>query len=96
MDRKLILWDVDSAQPIAILEGHDNYVVALALSLDGKKLASGSWDGTVRIWDPRADSWHLRACEIANRNLSIDEWETYIGDQVPYQLGCQPSAMPGK
>ena len=66
------------------------YVVGLAISRDGARLASASWDGTVMVWDARVDDWHLRACEIANRQLTPEEWTTHVGEGVPYRTVCPP------
>jgi WD40 repeat protein len=36
------------------LKGHDNFVTALDISPEGRLIASGSIDGTVRIWSVEA------------------------------------------
>ena len=36
------------------LEGHTGSVIAVAYSLDGKTLASGSGDKTVKLWDSQS------------------------------------------
>jgi WD40 repeat protein/serine/threonine protein kinase len=46
----LLLWDLKAKKAIA-LAGHDATVMALAVSPDGKSLATASYDRTVCLWD---------------------------------------------
>jgi WD40 repeat protein len=43
--------DAKTGELIATLRGHSDRVVALAFSADRSLLASGSWDGTAKVWD---------------------------------------------
>ena len=45
------LWDVASGENIHTFWGHTTDVQSLAFSPDGKLLASGSFDGTILLWD---------------------------------------------
>ncbi len=44
------LWDASTGQELFTLVGHTDWVQGLAFRPDGKRLASTSLDGTVRIW----------------------------------------------
>ncbi len=45
------LWDVQTGELLSTHAGHKNFVKTMALSKDGKTLATGSWDGTILLWD---------------------------------------------
>ena len=47
----VLLTDLASGETVFEGKGHTGRLTFVAVSADGKKLASGSHDGTVRVWD---------------------------------------------
>jgi WD40 repeat protein len=77
-----------SHQPIGQpLTGHSNFVTSVAFSLDGKTLASGSWDSTIIPWDVDAQSWDEQICQRAGRNFTDAEWDLYFPNEE-YRATC--------
>jgi WD40 repeat protein len=50
-DDSVTLWDIETRKVISKWTGHTNVVYALCWRADGEQVASGSWDGTARVWD---------------------------------------------
>jgi WD40 repeat protein len=53
---EVLVWDTISGKELHRLPGHRDEVFALAFSPDSKLLATGSFDGTIRLWMPWAVS----------------------------------------
>lgn len=86
-DRHVMLWDTASTDAIATFTGHNAGINALDFSPDGASLMSGGDDGQVMFWQVSRSAWRDAACHIANRNLTADEWQRFLGDR-PYHETC--------
>jgi WD40 repeat protein len=62
-DNALQFWDVGTGVQRASLKGHLAWVRCLAVAQGGLVVASGSYDGTVKVWQPR---------ELAYRDLLLN------------------------
>jgi len=78
----ILLWVIDSNQLLRKfgepLESHTDIVRRLVFSHDGLTLVSGSFDSTLILWDLSIESWKETACNIAGRNLTLEEWNLFL------------------
>ena len=47
----IVAWDVASGKELSRMTGHTEPVDAIAMTIDGLRIISGSWDHTIRFWD---------------------------------------------
>ncbi|KAI9653933.1 MAG: hypothetical protein M1831_005618 [Alyxoria varia] len=57
-DKTVRLWDLSASESVATCEGHQDYVRCggYMTGQTGGMLVTGSYDSTVRLWDPRGSS----------------------------------------
>jgi WD40 repeat protein len=80
------VWDVEKGEAIGFaLEGHCSRVSSIAFSLNGMQVASGSSDGTVRVWDVHLGS----LVAVHNGYHAISFVVFYLSSNfLPYILWC--------
>jgi WD40 repeat protein len=50
-DKTARLWEVATGKQVRAFRGHAHWVLSVALSGDGTRLVTGSYDNTARLWD---------------------------------------------
>jgi WD40 repeat protein len=94
VDRQILLWDVDRRELLGRPVFVDSLITGVDFSPDGLSLYTADADG-VGLWDMDVASWMGRACQRANRNMSLAEWQLFMGASIPYCLTC-PGLPPGE
>jgi WD40 repeat protein len=68
-------------------ESQYEVISGVAFSPDGKLLAASERRQMLWILDGGVEQWILRACRLANRNLTHEEWARYRPEE-PYRETC--------
>eukprot|EP00947_MAST-08B_sp_MAST-8B-sp1_P000499 g499.t1 len=87
------IWDTESGACVKTLEGHSQQVTSVAWN--GKLLASGSWDNTIKIWDAESGecvktleghssgmtsvAWNGKLLASGSSDKTIKIWDTESG-----------------
>jgi WD40 repeat protein len=86
-DGTAALWDVGSGKQIGVPLTGPSSPPLVAFDPTGHTLAAAFQDGTVLLWDVDPASWRKRACAVAARRLTQQEWQEFLPGR-PYQPSC--------
>jgi WD40 repeat protein/tRNA A-37 threonylcarbamoyl transferase component Bud32 len=81
------LWDVATGARIGPTLRAGSRRADIDLSPDGRELLMTAADGGGALWDVDPKSWARRACTLANRTLTPEEWEEFLPGR-PYEPAC--------
>lgn len=88
-DGTIRIWNYQKSKenPI-VLSGHDAWVYGISFSTDGFGLASCSADKSVQLWIINSSKLAEKICKNVTRQLTIEEWNKYIGHDIKYEKIC--------
>jgi WD40 repeat protein len=89
-DRSVRLWKLDQLQdqPI-LLPDHDSWVSSVAFDKKGY-IVVGTYNGTQLFYPLESSSLVNGLCGRIGRNLTLPEWQEYIGSDIQYEQTCKP------
>jgi WD40 repeat protein len=81
----LVRQDLQTGRELKTLQGHTEWVTAVALSPDGRYALSGSDDHTLKLWDLMTGTISAEFsvdCPISAIALSASKWTIVAGDKL--------------
>ncbi|MDH4176701.1 MAG: hypothetical protein OEV72_03905, partial [Thermoleophilia bacterium] len=81
------LWDVATGSQIGPRLTAGGRGAMVDFSPDGRRLVETHADGRGAVWDVDPESWERRACDVANRALTREEWEEFLPGRA-YRPAC--------
>jgi WD40 repeat protein len=87
-DGTVRLWDVASLRQVGLAFPAPETWSAVGFDPGGNHLVVLYENGTGLVWDVDPDRWKERACAVASRSLTRDEWEELLPGRR-YQPACR-------
>ncbi len=90
LDSKLQMWVVDHPEDLPIIMDNNNGAVwDVEFTKNSKYLIASCNNGEIRVWptDPRMLAEAV--CPQMERNMTKDEWDSYVGKDIGYESTCQ-------
>jgi WD40 repeat protein len=97
MDKSLKIWDMnDLTYPPVSFSDEDSFVMAIEFSPDGQLVVTGQYDASPNNIIGRPTRVSMLAQDICSgitRNLTPEEWSTYVAPDVKYENTCPENEL---
>ena len=88
-DKTARIWELSDSRKLPIvMDDHEDWVLTGCFDPSGEYVITGSKDQLIRKWPTKPQMLAERICLFLERNLSKEEWEEFVGTDIPYQKTC--------
>ncbi len=85
------IWNLSNVNlwPLVIKENAS--IGSLSFSPDESQLlcAMKEKDFTIHVWSLAMDTMSKELCSFLKQNMTVEEWDQYIGEDIPYMPTCK-------
>ncbi len=90
LDQRLLMWVLDHPDDLPIqMDIESGFVWDVTFAQNSTLLLSACRDGQIRIWPTDTQVLADRLCPLLARNMSAEEWEIHVGNNIDYEVTCQ-------
>jgi hypothetical protein len=89
-DKTVRLWNVKvlKEQPIKLAD-HPNWVWSVAFTPDDEQLLAGTQEQIIKSWPTKVETMSNKLCGMVKRNLTKDEWDIFVSEDLKYERTCE-------
>ena len=89
LDKTIQLWSMDDLDDLPIVfADNDSYVWDIDFTREADYLISGTGDGEIRLWPTNPATIAREMCGVLKRNMTMEEWERFVGNNIPFRNTC--------
>jgi WD40 repeat protein len=80
----------DLSEPPVTLSDNEGFVLVMKFSPDGQMIVSGDYEGARNLVSRpvHVDNLVKDLCTLVSRNMTRDEWNNYVGKDIPQEETC--------
>jgi len=89
-DKTVRLWNVKvlKEQPLKLAD-HPNWVWSIAFTPDDEQLLAGTQEQIIKSWPTKIETMSNKLCGMVKRNLTKDEWDIFVSEDLTYEKTCE-------
>ena len=98
-DRSVRIFNIrnvsDLSEPPVIITDNEGSVITIQFSPDGQSIISGTDKGKNNLVSRQTHSDFMvrDICSLVSRNMTQDEWNLYVGRDIPFEKTCTDSEI---
>lgn len=89
-DKTVRLWNLENLkeQPIKLAD-HPNWVWSITFSPDDEQLLAGTQEQIIKSWPTKVETMSGKLCGMVTRNMTKDEWDIFVSEDLEYVSTCE-------
>ncbi|MCS6974860.1 MAG: hypothetical protein NZM13_10285 [Cyclobacteriaceae bacterium] len=88
-DRRLQMWVLEHPEDLpVVMDDNNGFVWDIVFSKDNNYLLAACHESEVRVWPTDPQILASQVCPKMKRNMTIEEWRIYVGEDVPFENTC--------